>query len=94
MTNVIQKGPQTKRERIRFDTWAFIQSLSMLLGTLCGAGFFAMGMMWLELGYGINPWLSFPIALVFFLQSLSYGYTCLQEIDDESRSSIMIDEKE
>lgn len=57
-----------------------IYSINALLFMIIAANLALLGLDWLELGYGLNPLLAFPLAVISLVGFLHCG---LVAIDDE-----------
>ena len=64
--------------------------IASVFAFVTGAAFCVMGIDWITLGYGLNPYIAFPMASVFFALSLHQVIVGVEEIRlaNEYRSSL------
>jgi len=48
------------------DTFMNIRVLAVFMGLIASGLLAYLGFEWIYVGYGLNPWIAFPLALVFY----------------------------
>lgn len=60
---------------------AYIYGLLSLLAFIASGNLFILGINWLEQGYGLNPWIAFPLCLLFMVIGFSAGVQSISILD-------------
>jgi len=60
--------------------------IAIVIGLMCAGYFALLGYEWLTVGYGLNPWISFPVSF-FMLACALMQLPMLKQLDEEDEEA-------